>query len=72
MTKWEYLLLISKITVGGDEKPWIINGHGLRGWDKGPDLLDYINQLGDEGWDLVTEYKEAVGVRGYWFKRPKS
>ena len=71
MTKWEYLI-IQPSEHRNVDKPWTVNGRELRNWKKGPDIYDYINQLGDEGWELVNVASAAyIGMR-YCFKRPKT
>lgn len=71
MQKWEYLILrgLATSTVN-----WYVNGekvgHGTEtviDSDTKVALSDYFNQLGEEGWELVTETKGLYFV----FKRPK-
>lgn len=61
MQKWEYLLVVAM-----DGRPRYIHGQELRDWQRGPNILDYLNQLGDQGWELVNFDSGA-----YMFKRPK-
>ncbi len=78
MQKWEYTSIFwdgPKIYVGGE----------LVANQKNANILPYIQQLGNEGWEMVTAVSEAVsicvggsawssekwsGIRWY-FKRPK-
>ena len=64
MQKWEYLVLSTV-----DWKKWTENGREIR--DNRlvvgtPLLYDYLNELGKQGWELITNLS-----LGYWvFKRP--
>jgi len=52
MQKWEYLYVYFS-----EHKylcPKQVNGEELRDWKRGPYMMDYINQLGEEGWELVS------------------
>jgi hypothetical protein len=73
MQKWEYLLLD---TDGGRDKlPRFLNGIEIRNWRRGPSLVEFINQLGDQGWELVSwqphYYGESTVEVRVVFKRPK-
>ena len=50
-----------------------VNGEDLADWRKGPPLHEFANQLGAEGWDLVSP---VVATGGYFagliFKRPQA
>ena len=76
MQKWEYLF------VGAD---WVkdvwrahyLNGREIVNWKNGPSLYEIANQLGEEGWELVTTpytggdtYRLTLAGR-LFFKRPK-
>ena len=65
MTKWEYLTVTAS-SHRDELKPNLVNGRELRDWTKGPNISDYINQLGYQGWELVT-----VDGWNYYFRRPK-
>ncbi len=65
MNKWSYLVFNY---IGGEQAPRvIINGEIAVKGDKTPQLHEALNQLGDQGWELV-----AVDGREYIFKRPDS
>jgi hypothetical protein len=34
-----------------------INGHELENWQRGPQLHDVLDQLGDDGWELINVVK---------------
>jgi hypothetical protein len=70
MQKWEYL----EVDVAGDKQvlfPFKVNGQELRDWKKGPNWFTYRNQLGDDGWELVTITTSGGYSYGHIFKRPK-
>jgi len=66
-SKWEYLVLVSQLS-GERVRPRFVNGKELENWDEGPGLPEYLNQLGDEGWELASAATGSV----LYFKRPKS
>ena len=70
MTKWEYLQVKPNHARG--LRPQWINGQMLPDWHKGPEFFDYLEQLGDQGWELVTVTKVSSSPGTYHFKRPKS
>jgi Domain of unknown function (DUF4177) len=79
MQKWEYIFIVA----GRLNETWkavIVNGRELKDWKSGPSLYDYINDKGEEGWELVsasfspiftqTAYVESDDYR-LVMKRPK-
>ena len=68
MQKWEYLW-VGWNTVKGrfPIKPYIVNDMELRDWQKGVTLQQYMDQLGNEGWDLAG----STSTNFLIFKRPK-
>ena len=69
MQKWEYLFLIPGHHKNQDY-PYSVNGQELKNWKRGPNLYDYCNQLGEEGWELVGYTFPRYGAY-LTFKRPK-
>jgi hypothetical protein len=80
MQNWEYLFIVA----GHVNETWkavIVNGKELKDWKNGPNLYDFINSKGDDGWELVsinyspiftqTAYVESDDYR-LVMKRPKS
>jgi hypothetical protein len=54
-TQWEYLVVSFH-----DQNGWharFINGHELENWQRGPQLHDVLDQLGDDGWELINIVK---------------
>jgi hypothetical protein len=53
MQKWEYAFIVA----GRANETWkavILNGKEIRDWKNGLPLYDFINKMGDEGWELVS------------------
>ncbi len=80
MQKWEYIFIVA----GRANETWkavIVNGKEIKDWKNSAPLYDYINKMGDEGWELVsmnyspiftqTAYVESDDYR-LVMKRPKS
>ncbi len=61
MQKWEYLFLHIE-NGGGTGKVRVVNGEELPNWKKGVGYVKYIQQLGEEGWELVTSNHVSTGV----------
>jgi hypothetical protein len=54
-TQWEYLVVSFH-----DQNGWharFINGHELENWQRGPQLHDVLDQLGEDGWELINIVK---------------
>ncbi|MBN1563563.1 MAG: hypothetical protein JXA10_06985 [Anaerolineae bacterium] len=69
MTKWEYLVVLASNTGGSENRlaPQIENGRLIKNWQKGPDIYEYMNELGAQGWELVA----TETTLRYVFKRQK-
>jgi len=72
--RWEYLLVSFQEYRGW--RPRFVNGEELDDWMDGPIIHDYIQNKGDEGWELAST---SAGTRMYskadkvqvFFKRAK-
>ncbi len=74
MEKWEYLILrIGWVGLGADQpRARAVNGNEFQNW-KGRELHDALNQLGEQGWELVSPLTQAYGATiGLVLKRPKA
>ena len=70
MPKWEYLI-ITVTGMGAKKKPVSRNGENVKD-DANVNLSTFINQLGEEGWELAGVLSPSDFVQGdLFFKRPK-
>lgn len=72
--KWQYLFLTA--AWDGGWRPRWVNDAELPDWNTGPSLFSYVDQLGEEGWELVLT-PDWVGApdsqaRRMVFKRQKA
>jgi hypothetical protein len=54
-TRWEYLIVSFH-----DQNGWrarFVNGHELENWPQGPQLHHVLDQLGEDGWELINVVK---------------
>ena len=54
-TRWEYLVVSFHEQNGWHAR--FINGHELDNWQRGPQLHDVLDQLGEDGWELINVVK---------------
>lgn len=69
MHKWEYLFVDFRDYEG--LRPRRVNDQELEGWETGPRMVDYFDQLGEQGWELTGYHPITMGVIDAIFKRPK-
>jgi hypothetical protein len=50
--EWEYLEVVFRDYRGW--RPRMVNGRESGGWKNAPVIIDYLKQLGSEGWELVS------------------
>jgi hypothetical protein len=67
--KWEYLI-VSSAYDKGDDRAKRVNGQELQDW-KSINLYEYINQLGEVGWELVGYSADRFANQHMALKRPK-
>jgi hypothetical protein len=53
-------------------RPRIVNGDELPGWKKAPVILHYLNQVGEQGWELVGVGGRHNDEMPAYFRRRKS
>jgi hypothetical protein len=67
MQKWEYLTI--RVTSG---QLYTVNGERLKDIQKGRPYVEYLNQLGDQGWEVTgTGSVGLLGLGDIILKRPK-
>jgi hypothetical protein len=66
MQKWEYLSLVADLDSKHYWHPKVIDGKEIENWEKGADLSQYIKQLGDEGWELISEHLDNLVHYKQW------
>ena len=67
--QWEYMEVVLRDYRG--YRPRYVNGEEQAGWKKAPVIHDYLNRLGEEGWELVGVGSRHNGEMPAYFKRPK-
>jgi hypothetical protein len=67
--QWEYKIVNFQDYRGW--KPRIVDGEEVSGWKQLPDMPDYINQLGLEGWEMSGASNAGRHQLQVFFKRPK-
>ena len=50
-------------------RPRYVNGSELSGWKNGPLIEEYLNQLGQDGWEMVGIVSSGRSERDAYFKR---
>jgi hypothetical protein len=66
MTKWEYLVVVPQLA-GETIRPRFVDGKELEDWEEGPGLPEFLDQQGEQGWELAS-----VSGSVLYFKRPKA
>lgn len=74
-TAWDYLTVSARWGGAGNLlRPHMVNGKALAEWATELPLSDYIRRLGEQGWELVSEWYDpnsstAAGVcwQYHWF-----
>ena len=72
MQKWMYLRLA--VSFRGEDEVFSATSNGTPIFDKETkskaiDLQEYIEQLGNQGWELVSVYQDSQLCEIYHFKR---
>jgi hypothetical protein len=77
MQKWEYVVLyVDHVSKGLTSIGWKvshINGREVPNWKDGSLYFDYINRLGEQGWELIEaiRYGDSPRPGTLIFKRAK-
>ena len=71
MQKWEYCFVRFDY-FAGELRPQRVNGDELPDKSNIPTLYEFMNQLGEKGWEVVgVNYTPGYGYGFLIFKRPK-
>lgn len=71
MTQWEYLF-VEVVEEKRLPRPWTVNGAEIPNWKHGPSIYTYTEDLGREGWELISAPSNSKGALvGLVFKRPR-
>lgn len=71
MTQWEYLF-VEVVEERRLPRPWTVNGAEIPNWKNGPSIYTYTEDLGREGWELISAPSNGKGALvGLVFKRPR-
>ena len=57
MQKWEYMFVVSEWIAAFKKsrlRVRIVNGQQLPNWENGPSFFEFVNKLGEEGWEMVS------------------
>ncbi|MGD8491218.1 MAG: hypothetical protein PVG54_14325 [Anaerolineae bacterium] len=68
--RWEYREIVFR-NYGG-YRPRYVNGEEQPGWKEAPVIHEYLNQLGDEGWELVGVGGQDDREMPAYFRRRKT
>jgi hypothetical protein len=66
---WEYMEVVFRDY--GGYRPRIINGRELPGWKRMPVIHEYLNLLGEQGWELAGVGSRDNREMPAYFKRLK-
>ncbi len=67
--KWEYMEVVFRDY--GGFRPRCVNGQEQEGWKRAPRMHEYLNQLGEEGWELAGVGSRHNDEMPAYLKRPK-
>jgi hypothetical protein len=70
MQKWEYLT-VDIYVANGRYRPKNVGSQELANWQRGPTAFEYLNHLGEQGWELITTTISGSEHEILWLKRPK-
>lgn len=67
--KWEYMEVVFRDY--GGYRPRFVNGEEQTGWKRAPLIHNYLNQMGEQGWELVGVGGRHNDQMPAYFKRQK-
>jgi hypothetical protein len=65
--EWEYLEVTFREYRGW--RPRFVNGEELDEWKEQPEIVDYLNELGQGGWEMIGIVNGRRNTRDVYFKR---
>jgi hypothetical protein len=68
-SRWEYMSVRFRDYRGW--RPRFVDERELPAWKEGPEILEYLNTLGAEGWEMVGIVSRGRAERDAYFKRLK-
>lgn len=68
--KWEYVEIVFRDY--GGFRPRTINGEEVKHWKRAPLIHNYLNYLGQQGWELAGIGCQRRGEMPAYLKRPKA
>lgn len=68
--RWEYMEVVFRDY--GSYRPRCVNGEEQAGWKDAPAIQEYLNQVGEEGWELVAMGGRHGEEMPAYFKRVRS
>ena len=66
-SRWEYMEVVFREFRGW--RPRYVDGTELDDWKDQPEIADYHNQLGQDGWEMVGIVNARRNMRDAYFKR---
>ena len=68
--RWEYREIVFRDY--GGYRPYLVDGVAQRGWKDALPMRSYLNELGEEGWELAGLSPHHKGEMLAYLQRPKS
>jgi len=65
MQKWEYQTILV-VKAYGEERVLRVNDEPVADIKQAQNAFKYINDLGEQGWELVSEYRDSAGYQFVW------
>lgn len=67
--QWEYMEVVFRDY--GGYRPRFVNGEEQLNWKQAPVIYEYLNQVGEQGWELAGIGSRNDMEMAAYFKRPK-